>query len=83
MRLFEKLILTLLTLLTIFGCSPNARNPNSSAEDYASTTAAVTPAPAYPLRVSSNARYLEDQNGTPFLWVGESVWAAASRRANA
>jgi len=28
--------------------------------------------PAYPLKVSSNHRYLTDQNGTPFLIVGES-----------
>src|SRR5262249_7320381 len=28
--------------------------------------------PAYPLKVSSNNRYLVDQNGAPFLIVGDS-----------
>jgi hypothetical protein len=29
---------------------------------------------AYPLKVSSNARYLVDQNNKPFLIVGDSAW---------
>jgi len=31
---------------------------------------------AYPLRVSVSGRYLEDQNGQPFLIVGSSEWTA-------
>lgn len=28
-----------------------------------------------PLRVSSNQRYLQHRDGTPFLWLGDTAWA--------
>ena len=33
------------------------------------------PTPAYPLRISSDRRYLLDQHGTPFLLTGDSPQA--------
>ncbi len=44
-----------------------ATNPNQ--------TQSPTPAVAYPLRVSSNHRYLVDQNSVPFMVVGDSAWS--------
>jgi hypothetical protein len=38
-----------------------------------------TGAPAYPLKVSANRRYLVDQNGKPFLIVGDSPQDLISR----
>jgi hypothetical protein len=35
----------------------------------------VVPGPAYPLRISSNGRYLVDQNNLPFLMTGDSPQA--------
>jgi hypothetical protein len=32
-------------------------------------------APAYPLKVSTNKRYLVDQNNVPFMVVGDSAWS--------
>ena len=76
MRLFQKLLLWL-AVATVLGCGPAAGvNPEDEVVD--SVQDAVTPAPAYPLKISANGRYLEDQGGTPFLWVGESVWTAAA-----
>jgi len=37
--------------------------------------ASVPPAPAYPLKVSANGRYLVDQEGVPFLMQGDSPQA--------
>ena len=37
-----------------------------------SAQSSLSKPPAYPLRVSSNHRYLVDQNGTPFLIVGDT-----------
>ena len=48
---------------------PEARNKKGSAASVAAE------APAYPLRVSPNGRYLVDQKGTPFLIAGESPQA--------
>jgi hypothetical protein len=35
----------------------------------------VTANPAYPVKVSSNKRYLVDQNNVPFMIVGDSAWS--------
>jgi hypothetical protein len=37
--------------------------------------APIPPDVAYPLRVSSNHRYLVDQNSVPFLVTGDSAWS--------
>jgi hypothetical protein len=34
------------------------------------------PAVTFPLRVSANGRYLEDQNGVPFPILGDATWSA-------
>ena len=33
-----------------------------------------------PLRISSNRRYLEHEDGTPFFWLGDTWWTALSTR---
>jgi uncharacterized membrane protein YgcG len=33
----------------------------------------------WPLRISANGNYLEDQNGVPFLIVGEAAWTVAAQ----
>lgn len=49
---------------------------NSNTNDYIISFSIATPTPvgnvAFPLRASSDGRYLEDQNGTPFLIMGDS-----------
>lgn len=35
------------------------------------------------LRVSSNGRYLEHADGTPFLWMGDTVWFGLTRATDA
>ncbi len=37
-------------------------------------SAQQTAAPAYPLKISANQRYLVDQNKTPYLLQGEAAW---------
>ena len=49
----------------------SALSPLTQAENVASTTAPPTK-PAYPLKASSNGRYLVDQNELPFLMVGDA-----------
>jgi len=71
----KKLASALAVGLLLLGCSSG---PGSVTEKAASASAAITPAPVYPLRVAANGRYLEDQNSTPFLWVGDSVWSGAT-----
>ncbi len=41
----------------------------------ATTTQARPTLPSYPLKVSSNGRYLVDQNNTPFFIVGDNAWS--------
>jgi hypothetical protein len=41
----------------------------------ASEAGAVAPSPAFPLKQSDNGRYLVDQNGAPFLMVGDAPQA--------
>jgi len=36
-----------------------------------------TPTPVFPLKLSSNHRYLVDQNGVPFRMQGEAAWDAS------
>src|SRR6185437_8765823 len=48
----------------------NAEPPPAASAAAASPT--IPPAPAYPLKVSANRRYLVDQNDRPFLIVGDS-----------
>lgn len=43
------------------------------------TSAVANPGVAWPLRVSSNNRYLEDQNGKPFLVVAETSWTMLTK----
>ena len=31
--------------------------------------------PAYPLKISANGRYLEDQNDQPVFWSGDTAWS--------
>ena len=33
-----------------------------------------------PLRVSANRRFLEHEDGTPFLWLGDTWWCGLTRR---
>jgi hypothetical protein len=42
----------------------------------AATVSTAPTAPVFPLKVSSNGRYLVDQNGVPFLMVGDAPQAA-------
>lgn len=49
--------------------SPAIRSQNISSPV---TTAAPPASPAYPLKASSNNRYLVDQNNVPFLMVGDA-----------
>ena len=35
------------------------------------------------LRVSKNGRYLEHADGTPFLWMGDTVWFGLTRASDA
>ena len=35
----------------------------------------INAAPAYPLKIGANKRYLVDQNGIPFLWWGDMPWS--------
>jgi hypothetical protein len=51
-----------------------------------SVTAYRGPNPLYRrgfLRVSANGRYLEHADGTPFLWMGDTVWFGVTRATDA
>ena len=76
-KVSKKLVGGLLAALALLACSSEPE-PFGEAEPYAELLEAVTPPPTYPLRISANARYLEDQSGTPFLWVGDLVWTGAA-----
>jgi hypothetical protein len=39
--------------------------------------ARATPQTAFPLKLSANGRYLQDQNGKPFLLIGDTAWSIA------
>jgi len=54
-------------------CQDQATNANTA--DYGITFSVANPSNgtiAFPLRASANGKYLEDQNGTPFLIMGDS-----------
>jgi hypothetical protein len=64
-----------------------AATPTPSSTPAPTPTSTPTPAPspspsptpsgnvAFPIKVSGNGRYFTDQNGVPFLLVGDSAWA--------
>jgi hypothetical protein len=59
---------------------------NTAEEDNALldlNTGANTPTARFPLKKSANNRYLTDQNGTPFLLIGDSNWIAVAQFTNA
>lgn len=41
--------------------------------------ATFTPLPVKPLRITANQRYLENTDGEPFLWVGDTAWELVHR----
>jgi len=58
------------TLLCV-GCEAKRREkmkPNTN------RVSAVTAPPAFPVRVSENARYIVDANGRPVFWLGTTQW---------
>ncbi len=60
-------------------CSP----PGCSRDSSSSSTSAVSqpvaaPLPVFPLVVSANHRYLQDQNGIPFPILGRTAWFITS-----
>jgi hypothetical protein len=57
------------TLVVLAGIVP------SSALAQAQSQATITATPAFPTNISANGRYLVDQNGVPFLLVGDSPQA--------
>jgi hypothetical protein len=50
--------------------------PGASPSPTPTPTATPSPSPGFPLKISSNNRYLTLQDGTPFLIVGDSPWEA-------
>src|ERR1041385_9449761 len=61
--------------LTAIACGSGPRDGEPS-ERTATTTEPATATPAFPLRPSTNSRYLIDQNGAPFLIFGDAGWEA-------
>jgi hypothetical protein len=74
MNIAQRLLGSLLAALPLLACSAESGLVDEAEPE--SISEAVTPAPAFPLRISGNAHYLEGQNGTPFLWLGDSAWTA-------
>jgi hypothetical protein len=63
-------------------------NGNTAEEDNAllelnTGTPTPTPTASFPLKKSPNNRYLTDQNGTPFLLIGDSNWMSVAQFRNA
>lgn len=77
MHSLKSIVVGLLAVFTLGGCSSEPRS-SPEAESLASVNDALTPAPTYPLRVAAGSHYLEDQNGAPFLWVGDTAWSGAA-----
>jgi Protein of unknown function (DUF4038)/Putative collagen-binding domain of a collagenase len=48
----------------------------------ATTSAATSGLPAYPLQISNNGRYLVDQNNHPFYITGEQAWSLITELSN-
>jgi hypothetical protein len=74
-------ILRLLALSTalplLISCQPKTSPPGATESPKAPSPSATSP--VYPVKVSANHRYLVDQNGTPFLIVGDSPQGLISR----
>ncbi len=62
-------------LLLLMSCGPKAPPPVATESPKTPTASA----PAYPVKVSANGRYLVDQNNTPFLIVGDTPQGLISR----
>ncbi len=52
-----------------------AGNPSPTAGPVTATTAPGLPQPTYPVKLSSDQRYLVDQTGRPFYIHGEAAWS--------
>ena len=75
-RLLRPFVLSLAVALV--GCEGGSSHadPNPPAPAAPSTAATAPPlGAAFPLRVSADQRHLVDQNGRPFLIVGDSAWS--------
>ena len=70
-----KLSVMLMAFCLLMSCGPKAPTPVATESPKASTAGA----PAYPVKVSANGRYLVDQNNTPFLIVGDTPQGLISR----
>jgi len=67
-------------VVTAFDAAGNVSAPSSP---FTITTAAAANQPIYPLKLSSNGRYLVDQNNIPFLIVGEDAFTLSVMLSNA
>ena len=70
-----KLSAMLLAFSLLMSCSPKTTAPAATESPKAPTANA----PAFPVKVSANSRYLVDQNNTPFLIVGDTPQGMISR----
>jgi hypothetical protein len=70
-----KLSAMLLAFPLLMSCGPKAPAPVATESPKAPTASA----PAFPVKVSANGRYLVDQNNTPFLIVGDTPQGMISR----
>jgi len=53
----------------------NYAAPGAKAESLEATRTVARSTPAFPLKLSADQRYLVDQNGQPFLAIGDSPWS--------
>jgi hypothetical protein len=70
-----KLCAMLVPFSLLMSCSPKTTAPTATESPKAPTASA----PAFPVKVSANSRYLVDQNNTPFLIVGDTPQGMISR----
>ena len=70
-----KLSAMLMAFSLLMSCGPKAPAPVATESPKAPTAGA----PAFPVKVSANGRYLVDQNNTPFLIVGDTPQGMISR----
>lgn len=68
------IICIVLIIWGVHGCSGNSSSPTTPAV----SPPVATPKPAFPLAVSANHRYLQDQNGAPFPILGRTAWFITS-----
>jgi Protein of unknown function (DUF4038)/Putative collagen-binding domain of a collagenase len=78
---FHKATLKLCAMVTVLPFLISCGPPKTQVSEVSpeSPKASSAPAPTYPVKVSANHRYLVDQNGTPFLIVGDSPQGLISR----